>query len=157
MKQKEVVIQVDGSCVNNVARGLQVRAGYAFVVLDTNRKELGHYAQKLAPMYYPATETRCEMMAIIAALTWLKKNPNVSASIESDSKSTVDGILGKAKRKQNKDLWEKLEKAILESQEQIQGFYYVKRELNARADSYARETAQALFISQEHQDSAICC
>ena len=142
-----MIIQVDGSCVNNGGENLPVMAGYAWVVLDQGRNECQHKAKKLSKGLYPATETRCEMAGLICALEWLKSNPTVTACIESDSKSTVDGILGKAKRKQNRDLWEPIERLIPELTDRIESIQFIKREYNSLADGYAREVAHALFVN----------
>lgn len=91
------------------------------------------------------------MSGLISALTWLKNHPEVTARIESDSKSTIDGILGKAKRKQNRDLWEPIERLIPELQGQIRSIMHIKREGNALADGYAREVAHALFVNEEEE------
>lgn len=155
-KEKEVVIQVDGSYVNNAAEGTPVMAGYAFVVLEKDgRKEMGHCAKKMMPKHYPATETRCEMLAILSALHWIKKNPHVIAHIESDSESTVNGILGKAKRKQNRDLWQPMERLFEELGHRVSDISFVRRDVNTVADAYAREVAHALFVGAGHREEVV--
>ncbi len=143
---KEIVIKTDGSCINNGIKDKTVTGGCAFVVYE-NGNELYHKAFK--PSFETITENRCEAAAMLAAVEWLEENTHFKARFESDSKLIIDGITGEARRKANRDIWEKLEDAIPRVAKRIAGFYHVNREENSAVDRYAKVAAKAIYCNQQ--------
>lgn len=143
---KEIIIKTDGSCINNGIEGRDALPGCAFIVID---KASGDMIAKKAfrpQMALPYTENRCEAAAILGAVEWLINNTDYIATFESDSKTIVDGIVGLARRRANRDLWEQLESKILTVADRILGFTLVRRESNADVDALAKQAALAISV-----------
>ena len=149
MNDKKIVIKTDASAWKDSKTGKVLRAGWAFVVYDMKGNELCYQQHKLYPNEEPEelTEIRCEMMAFIAALIWLKKNDQYQAVLKSDSRTMVNGILGIAKRKANYDLWDEMELEVRKAINQIEDICYIPREENSRADQLANQAANAIFLA----------
>lgn len=148
---EKIIIRTDGSCVNNGIDEKEKSAGCAFVVykFDTG-EEITRKAFKLEPSFEtPFTENRCEAMAILKAVLWLKENSQYEARIESDSKTIVDGIIGLARRRANRDIWNLLESAIPDVADRISGFKLIPRTSNVEADKAAKQAALAICVFQE--------
>ena len=136
---KEVKIYTDGSCLNNGQP--EASAGWAIVVngdiQDTASGKLPGEKQ---------TNNRAELYALLEALRWVQNHPGVKASIYSDSKIAIDGMLGNSQRKANRDIWEQIEELCPKVAGQLTGVGHVDREDNKEADDLARKAANALLI-----------
>lgn len=142
----EVLIKTDGSCVNNGMEERDAIPGCAFIVTNV---ETGEAVAKIAfkpESDQPFTENRCEAFAILGAVKWLKEHKDYIATFESDSKTIVDGIVGLARRRANRDIWEQLESEIPKVADRILGFNLVRREENAEVDQLAKQAALAICI-----------
>lgn len=137
---KNVDIYIDGSCINN---GMpNASAGWAFVAKE------GEDTLKAAHGKLPGdkhTNNRAELFSLLKALEWIKEN-EVSASIYSDSKIVIDGLLGDAQRKANRDIWEQIEEICPTLSGKIANVSHIDRELNKEADELAKKSAYALFV-----------
>jgi ribonuclease HI len=98
MKKEKSKIFTDGSCLGNPGPG-----GWAAIIFDDDKKHVisGNDAY--------TTNNRMEMMAVIGALKWLKKNKKNYATIFSDSSLLIQTLTKNWKRKKNKDLWTEID------------------------------------------------
>ncbi len=96
----KIEIYTDGSCLGNPGPG-----GWA-VLIRFDKKEITLFGGEKK-----TTNNRMEMLAIINALSWVrKKNLNdVKITIHSDSNLLVQTLTQNWKRKANLDLWAKLD------------------------------------------------
>lgn len=134
-----VKIEIDGSCLNN---GLPTAsAGWSVVVKGEMQEKL--YGKLPGEIQ---TNNRAELFALLQALQWVKDHSEVKASIYSDSKLVVEGVLGDAQRKANRDIWEQIEAICPAVSHQISDFAHHNREVNTEADELAKKAANALFI-----------
>lgn len=134
-----VTIFTDGSCLNNGQP--DASAGWAVIIkgdIETN------LSGKLPGE--KQTNNRAELYALLKALEWVQEHPEVKASIYSDSKIAIDGILGKSQRKANRDIWFEIEKICPLVAGQLTEVKNVERNQNREADELARRSANALLI-----------
>ena len=151
---KFVSIHCDGACLENGKPNAS--GGYGIVV-----EENGNIVHSLFGKLRAGNQTnnRAELEAMLQALNYVfesdKKNEYV---IYSDSTTVVDGIIGVAKRKANRDIWEDIERvcSILTMQgykisvvhcnkEQLEPEDIVYK-MNVQADLLAFRGANALII-----------
>lgn len=142
---RNVIIRTDGSCLNNGLEG--AKGGCAICVFDAETNQL-IYQRGFKPQIESFTENRCEAAAFHAALHFLSEN-DVKAVIQSDSKTVVDGIIGTARRKANRDLWEPIEQLFPMVGNKIANIELIASEQNYEADKLANQAANALFINEE--------
>jgi len=101
----KIDIYTDGSCLGNPGPG-----GWGAVILK-DEEEI-----KILGGEKDTTNNRMEMMAIIEALKWVRKNfeegdlQNLDITIYSDSSLIIRTINDGWKRKANTDLWEEIER-----------------------------------------------
>ena len=97
-----MIIFTDGACKTSDKTG-----GWAFIVTE-NDKQL-HSA-----FFYEddTTNNRMEIMSIIKALEWCKKNNISNVEIVSDSMYVIGTMSQNWKRNKNHDLWEILDKLV---------------------------------------------
>lgn len=138
-KHKKVKIYIDGSCLNNGQ--VEASAGWGVIIRGDIEKELNG---KLPGARQ--TNNRAELYALLKALEWVKKHPNVKASIYSDSRIAIDGLLGDSRRKANYDIWSQIEEICLFINHQILDVKHINRDFNQEADELARKSANALII-----------
>lgn len=149
-----VKIFTDGSCLGNPGRG-----GFGAILCCQSSQSKESYCWELWQGYRHTTNNRMELMAVIAALSVLRKDVASIESIDltSDSKYLKDGItkwihgwkkngwLTAAKQPvKNVDLWRKLDQLV--AQHQI-NWHWVKGHAghaeNERCDKLARDAAQS--------------
>lgn len=134
-----VTIFTDGSCLNNGQP--DASAGWAVIIkgdIETN------LSGKLPGE--KQTNNRAELYALLKALEWVQEHPEVKASIYSDSKIAIDGVLGTSMRKANRDIWEDIERICPLIADQLAEIKHVDRNQNKEADELARRAANALII-----------
>lgn len=144
---REVIIKTDGSCLNN--GGENPRGGCAIAVFD---KETGNmiYRRIFKPSFERITNNRCEMLAFYDALVFLDQNKDMRALIQSDSTTVVDGVLGPAQRRANRDLWEPIELIFPLIADRIIDVQSIEGDTeNTDADHLAFKAANALFIKEQ--------
>lgn len=90
------IIYTDGGCAINPSGP----GAYGAVIISTDTGEITELSQG----YSSTTNNRMEIMAVIAALEFVKKG---SVSLHSDSQYVLNTISGKFRQKKNLDLWEK--------------------------------------------------
>ena len=134
-------IYIDGSCLGNGQPGAV--GGWGFVIYDNNHCKTHEDLGKL-PGEEKQTNNRAELYALIQALQWVKKHPEIKACIKSDSKIVIDGLKGSAIRKANRDLWAPIESLCKELNGRITA-EHVYRDKNKEADALARQGANALI------------
>lgn len=93
----DYIIYTDGGCAINPSGP----GAYGTVIISTDTGEITELSQG----YSSTTNNRMEIMAVIAALEFVKKG---SVSLYSDSQYVLNTISGKFRQKKNLDLWEKL-------------------------------------------------
>ena len=135
----EVKIYTDGSCLNNGQP--DASAGWAVVVKGSIETS---FAGKLPEG--KQTNNRAELYALYQALKWVKDHPSIKATIYSDSKIAIDGLLGNSQRKANRDIWQRIENICPLVAKQLVGIDHMEREGNREADDLAKKAANALFI-----------
>jgi len=133
-----VTIYTDGSCINNGKP--EASAGWSVVIEGDVNEEL--YGKLPGDVQ---TNNRAELFAVQKALEWVKDHPGVEATICSDSKLAIDGMIGRSSRKANRDIWQEIEKLAVEVRHRIKDVQHVPREKNKRADELAKLAANALF------------
>lgn len=149
----DITIKTDGSCVDNDLKDENAIAkpGCAFVVYD-DKTNMVIAKKAFRPVSdKPFTESRCEAMAILAAIEWLIEHKEYRATIESDSKIIVDGIVGLARRRANRDLWKQLESQIPRVADRIRKFSLIPRWENRDADHIARVAALAIHVGEDFE------
>ena len=92
----DFIIYTDGGCAINPSGP----GAYGSVIISTDTGEITELSQG----YSSTTNNRMEIMAVIAALEFVKKG---SVSLHSDSQYVLNTISGKFRQKKNLDLWEK--------------------------------------------------
>ena len=134
-----VELSMDGSCLSN---GMEnATAGWSVVIKgDINHNLIGKLPGKRQ------TNNRAELYALLKALEWVQDNPTVKASIQSDSKIAIDGLLGDSQRKANRDIWSQIEDITPIVSNRIFKVEHIDRELNKEADELERKAANALII-----------
>lgn len=134
-----VTIHTDGSCLNNGTP--EASAGWGVVIK-------GDIQAKLSGKLPGETQTnnRAELYALLKALEWVKEHPKAKASVYSDSRIAIDGMLGDSQRKANRDIWKQIESICPQIARQIADIKHVDREENKEADELARKAANALII-----------
>jgi len=143
---KEVVIKTDGSCLNNGAEN--AKGGCAIVVYDKGTGNM-IYRRIFKPQIERMTNNRCEMLAFYDALQFVAQNKEFRALIQSDSTTVVDGILGTAQRRANRDLWEPIESIMPGIHDRIVGIESIEGiKENTDADHLAFKAANALYINE---------
>ena len=144
---KEVIIKTDGSCLNN--GGVDPKGGCAIVVYDKGTGNM-IYRRIFKPQIEKVTNNRCEMLAFCDALQFVEQNKDVKALIQSDSTTVVDGILGTAQRRANRDLWEPIETIVPKIHDRILNIESIEGlKENTDADHLAFKAANSLFINEE--------
>lgn len=150
-----VNIHCDGACLEN---GKPNASGGYGVVIESRDKIIHQLFGKLR--YGAQTNNRAELEAMLQALNYIFEYGDVNTQyiIYSDSTTVVDGILGIAKRKANRDIWEDIEnvcKALNLQQFNIAVKHCNKESLepdsvvyrmNVQADILAYRGANALII-----------
>ena len=143
---KQVTIYTDGACKGNPGPG-----GYgARLSYKGKFKEIGQGYKK-------TTNSRMELLAVIASLELLKEPCRVS--VYSDSRYVVDSVnkgwleswsAGKFKGRKNADLWKRLEKQI---KTHVVDFWWVRghsgEKGNERADMLANMATEGRRIDDE--------
>jgi len=136
---QQVEIYIDGSCLNNGQP--DASAGWAVIIKgDTETNLSGKLPGE------KQTNNRAELYALQKALEWVQEHPEVKASIYSDSKIAIDGVLGTSQRKANRDIWVEIEKLCPLVAGQLTEVKHVERNQNREADELARRSANALLI-----------
>lgn len=102
---EKIAMYTDGSCLGNPGEG-----GWGAII------QYGDQEMILGGGEDHTTNNRMEMMAIIAGLTWIKKNlikshDDIEIEIFSDSRLIIDTMLKHWKKKMNTDLWEMMDSA----------------------------------------------
>jgi len=125
-KLKHVYLYSDGSCSNNPGTG-----GYGTILIyNEHKKELHGRVEN-------TTNNRMELLGIIKGFECLKEKCMVT--VVTDSKYVVDTINNNWKIKKNKDLWEQLNKLLLQHETE---FKWIKghngNPENERCDYLAR-------------------
>jgi len=156
---KPLIIYTDGSCIGNPGPG-----GWG-AVIQYNGKE-----KELSGPDNPTTNNRMEMMAMIRALQWVKKNKLSDHPIElySDSRLLIKTLKEGWKRKANLDLWIELDAA--HNGIDVKWFWvkgHAGHPLNERCDRLAvaqsekaKKSAQKLvptFAQIEHPEGEYAC
>lgn len=96
--EQDYIVYTDGGCaVNPTGPG-----GIAVVIIDTNTGEITEISKE----YNCTTNNRMEIMAVITAAEFVKEGV---VSLYSDSQYVLNTISGKFRKKQNQDLWKKLD------------------------------------------------
>lgn len=102
MQNRKIEIYSDGSCLGNPGPG-----GWAAIIIEDDKQEAisGNAAD--------TTNNRMEMMAIIEALKWVRKNneelSDININIYSDSNLIIQTINQGWKKKANTDLWAEMD------------------------------------------------
>lgn len=143
---KEVIIRTDGSCLNNGQD--DARGGCAICVYD---KESGKmiYRRIFKPKTDRVTNNRTEAAAFHGALQFVAQYEDVRALLQSDSRTVIDGVIGVAQRRANRDLWEPIEELMPVIHNRVIGVEHIPSELNQDADHLAFQAANALYINEE--------
>jgi ribonuclease HI len=136
---ENVQIHIDGSCLNNGQP--DASAGWAVIIKGDIEENL---SGKLPGDRQ--TNNRAELYSLLKALEWVQNHPGVKASIYSDSKIVIDGVLGTSMRKANRDIWEDIERICPLIADQLAEIKHVDRNQNKEADELARRAANALII-----------
>lgn len=128
-----ITIYTDGSSLGNPGPG-----GYSALILDRKTEKIIKGGEKYT------TNNRMEMMAIITALEWVKKNtPAANIQLYSDSNLLIQSLNKNWKRKKNLDLWQRLDAARKDLQAT---FHWIKghanHQHNNRCDRIAVEEAR---------------
>lgn len=103
-----VNLHCDGACLGNgnavadAGYGLVVESGGEVITTKFGKLRAGNQ-----------TNNRAELEAMLVALNYIFENGNKETvyTIYSDSTTVVDGMLGIAKRRANRDIWEDVENA----------------------------------------------
>lgn len=136
---QQVEIYIDGSCLNNGQP--DASAGWAVIIKgDTETNLSGKLPGE------KQTNNRAELYALQKALEWVQEHPEVKATIYSDSKIAIGGVLGTSQRKANRDIWVEIEKLCPMVAGQLTEVKHVGRNQNREADELARRSANALLI-----------
>lgn len=152
---KAVNLHTDGSCLDN---GKEYASGGYGVVVESSGEVITTRFGKLR--VGSQTNNRAELEGMLCALNYIFENgkQDVAYTIYSDSATVIDGILGIARRKNNRDIWEDVEnacKAINLSGFNVTVKHCNKEELsetsviyrmNVQADLLAFRGANALII-----------
>ncbi|KAI0034765.1 ribonuclease H-like domain-containing protein [Vararia minispora EC-137] len=157
---KELLIYIDGACMNNGAAG--ARAGWAFVFHPSLPSANVSAALELRGpdgREHPQTNNRAELRAAIGALHfrfWPGEGGFRRIVLATDSEYVVLGITERIRQWEqngwrtragsavaNRDLWEELLKCVqdLEEQGAQPVFWLIPRELITAADRMAKEAA----------------
>ena len=142
---REVIIKTDGSCLNNGQD--DARGGCAICVYDKTTGDM-IYRRIFKPRTDKMTNNRCEAIAFHGALQFVAEHKEVKALLQSDSKTVVDGVIGIAQRRANRDLWEPIEELFPQVHHRIVGVQHIPSEENNDADHLAFQAANALFINE---------
>lgn len=152
---RPVNLHCDGACLEN---GKPHAMGGYGIIVESEGKILETQFGKLRVGVQ--TNNRAELEAVLKALEYIKEtgDPAISYILYSDSTTVVDGILGIAKRKANRDIWQDIETIC---QEINQAGYQVSvvhcnkdkldpediiYQMNVQADLLAFRGANALII-----------
>lgn len=147
-------VYIDGSCQQDA----NPVGGWSFVMADDKNKIIIESYGKLRDG--AQNSNRAELEALYQALLFISRSKDLlemNFHIYSDSEVVVEGVHGLAKRKSNRDLWEKIEPLCLsligridishveghQSDDNIQA----EGLLNKRADKLAKAGANSLIIS----------
>lgn len=96
--EQDYIVYTDGGCaVNPTGPG-----GIAVVIIDTNTGEI----TEISKGYNCTTNNRMEIMVVITAAEFIKEG---TVSLYSDSQYVLNTLSGKFRKKQNQDLWKKLD------------------------------------------------
>ena len=95
------IIYTDGGCAINPSGP----GAYGAVIISTDTGEITELSQG----YSSTTNNRMEIMAVIAALKFVKEG---AVSLYSDSQYVLRTIDGSYQKKKNKDLWEELDQLL---------------------------------------------
>lgn len=98
-----VFLYCDGAYIKNESC---VNAGYGICVVDNN-KIMASISEKIDDDDNLINSSRAEIIAIKNTLSWLfaRGNRNTEYIIVSDCLEVVECMVGRSKRKSNKDLW----------------------------------------------------
>lgn len=149
-----VNLHCDGACLDNGKP--HANGGYGVVVESSGEVITTRFGKLRVGTQ---TNNRAELEAMLQALNYISESDKSNQyTIYSDSTTVVDGILGVAKRKANRDIWEDIERVcgILT----MQGYSIkvahcnkeeldssdVRYQMNVLADSLAFRGANALII-----------
>lgn len=142
---KPLIIYTDGSCLGNPGPG-----GWAAIIQDDGAEVVlsGHEAG--------TTNNRMEMLAVIEALTWVKKHHQDTRKTKlfSDSSLVVKTATEGWKRKNNLDLWGDFDAAVdgLEIDwNWVKG--HANNPLNERCDEIAVQEAEKAQKSAKKSDA----
>lgn len=152
---KAVTIHCDGACLDN---GKSYASGGYGVVIESEGVIVNQLFGKLRDGVQ--TNNRAELEAMLNALNFIfeKGNTTTQYTIYSDSTTVVDGILGIAKRKANRDIWEDIENVckVLTMQKYNIAVKHCNKDsldpedvvyrMNVQADILAYRGANALII-----------
>lgn len=128
-----ITIYTDGSSLGNPGPG-----GYCSIILQAAKEKIIKGGEKYT------TNNRMEMMAMITALEWVKKNtPAANIQLYSDSNLLIQSLNKNWKRKKNLDLWQRLDAA---REDLNTTFHWIKghanHQHNNRCDHIAVEEAK---------------
>ena len=140
----KVYIYLDGSCSGTGNDTEHAQAGWAYVMIDP----AGDETTRKGKVSGRQTVNRAEISALMEAMSCLGDFLGKIGHVVfySDSELLIDGVLGKSKRKANRDIWIEVEKLFVELREHmVFEIQHVSREEN-KADKPAKEAAHSLII-----------
>lgn len=143
---------IDGAC-QEIRPNTHV-GGWSFIITDSNFNIIKESYGKLRNGVQ--NSQRAELEALYQAILYMNENPN-EYHIYSDYEVIVEGLNGYAKRKSNRDLWDKIEPLCLNmlgkiNIEHIYSHQKNKKDdkavmMNAKADKLARMGVNSLIIA----------
>lgn len=137
-------IFVDGACSNNGQPDAQAGWGYVAELSD------GTTLQRNGKVPGRQTNNRAELYGLLKATALIKQLYEESnletAEIIMDSEIVINGVLGKAKRQSNRDIWSQIESLFSELRGNVTvSVRHVPREENKAADALASQAANSLI------------
>ena len=135
---------VDGACAGNGTPNAQAGWGYVAELSD------GTVLRRNGKVPGEQTNNRAELQGLLMATRLVKQLHEEqgikSAELVMDSEIVVNGVLGKAKRRSNRDIWSKVESLFASLRGNVTvSIRHVPREENAEADRLASEAANSLI------------
>ena len=134
-------IYLDGACPRNGNEDAE--AGWGIVCYENGRYSF----KKSGKVPGKQTNNRAELQGLLEALKEVRRLKPESVEFLSDSGILVDGVMGRAKRRANRDIWEQIEALFVELREDVaMSIRHVPREENKEADHLATQAANSLLL-----------
>ena len=135
---------VDGACAGNGTP--QAKAGWGYVAKLDN----GAVLRRNGDVPGEQTNNRAELYGLLMAASLIKQLHEETGlkavELIMDSEIVVNGVLGKAKRRSNRDLWSQVEDLFGKLRGNVTvSIRHVPREANAEADALASQAANSLI------------